>query len=290
MRWVMGEDTMGESMTGFSSAVTGRSNRAYLGDVGSAAARSGVAALALVFLSSASYAAPFSDQFSGTTLNPGWTVVTPNPASTVGLTGSGDLQIVASPLNGGSDLYPGSNYNAPVILQPINPSLNWTIETEISFDPTNNYQGAGILLATTTSPFTSTSQFSRIAERAFYPNGGGNVVEGAGGGSLLYSGTTTYLEVTKLGDVYTTSYSSDGSSWTEIGSGADPTAYSEIGLFTLRQPWDGDTSLSSTADFNFFNVTVNSVPEPSTWAMLLAGFAGLGFAGYRRARAAASAA
>jgi hypothetical protein len=28
-----------------------------------------------------------------------------------------------------------------------------------------------------------------------------------------------------------------------------------------------------------------AVPEPSTWAMLLLGFAGLGFAGYRRARA-----
>jgi hypothetical protein len=27
------------------------------------------------------------------------------------------------------------------------------------------------------------------------------------------------------------------------------------------------------------------VPEPSTWAMMLLGFAGLGFAGYRRARA-----
>jgi hypothetical protein len=29
------------------------------------------------------------------------------------------------------------------------------------------------------------------------------------------------------------------------------------------------------------------VPEPATWAMLLAGFAGLGFAGYRRAQGAA---
>jgi uncharacterized membrane protein len=28
-----------------------------------------------------------------------------------------------------------------------------------------------------------------------------------------------------------------------------------------------------------------SVPEPSTWAMMLLGFAGLGYAGYRRARA-----
>ena len=30
-----------------------------------------------------------------------------------------------------------------------------------------------------------------------------------------------------------------------------------------------------------------TVPEPSTWAMMLLGFAGLGFAGYRRAKLAA---
>jgi PEP-CTERM motif len=29
-------------------------------------------------------------------------------------------------------------------------------------------------------------------------------------------------------------------------------------------------------------------PEPSTWAMMLLGFAGLGFAGYRRAKAGAA--
>jgi hypothetical protein len=28
-----------------------------------------------------------------------------------------------------------------------------------------------------------------------------------------------------------------------------------------------------------------TIPEPSTWAMMLAGFAGLGLAGYRRAKA-----
>jgi uncharacterized membrane protein len=30
------------------------------------------------------------------------------------------------------------------------------------------------------------------------------------------------------------------------------------------------------------------VPEPSTWAMMLVGFAGLGFTGYRRAKAGAA--
>jgi hypothetical protein len=35
--------------------------------------------------------------------------------------------------------------------------------------------------------------------------------------------------------------------------------------------------------------TTSAVPEPSTWAMLLIGFAGLGFAGYRKARSAGTA-
>jgi hypothetical protein len=34
---------------------------------------------------------------------------------------------------------------------------------------------------------------------------------------------------------------------------------------------------------------VTNVPEPSTWAMMLVGFAGLGFAGYRRSKAVAKA-
>jgi PEP-CTERM motif len=33
-----------------------------------------------------------------------------------------------------------------------------------------------------------------------------------------------------------------------------------------------------------------TVPEPSTWAMMLVGFAGLGFAGYRASRRTAAAA
>jgi PEP-CTERM motif len=34
---------------------------------------------------------------------------------------------------------------------------------------------------------------------------------------------------------------------------------------------------------------VPTIPEPSTWAMMLLGFAGLGFAGYRKARSARTA-
>ncbi len=33
-----------------------------------------------------------------------------------------------------------------------------------------------------------------------------------------------------------------------------------------------------------FTLVSGAVPEPSTWAMTLLGFAGLGYAGYRKAR------
>ena len=43
-------------------------------------------------------------------------------------------------------------------------------------------------------------------------------------------------------------------------------------------------SSKDTTDFGLGNFTVATAPEPSTWAMMLAGFAGLGFAGYRARR------
>jgi PEP-CTERM motif len=39
-------------------------------------------------------------------------------------------------------------------------------------------------------------------------------------------------------------------------------------------------------DFYISKVDANAVPEPATWAMMLIGFASLGFGGYRRAKTA----
>jgi hypothetical protein len=41
--------------------------------------------------------------------------------------------------------------------------------------------------------------------------------------------------------------------------------------------------------FNAISISGTVVPEPSTWAMMLLGFAGLGFAGYRHAKKASPA-
>ena len=43
-------------------------------------------------------------------------------------------------------------------------------------------------------------------------------------------------------------------------------------------------TFTRTGVFNGTMTPVIAVPEPSTWAMLIIGFAGLGYAGFRRAK------
>ena len=69
------------------------------------------------------------------------------------------------------------------------------------------------------------------------------------------------------------------------------TAQNPGGYWNLWGTSPGNYSLwESVGSYNYpieesGNLSMTAVPEPSTWAMMLLGFAGLGYAGYRRARA-----
>jgi hypothetical protein len=53
----------------------------------------------------------------------------------------------------------------------------------------------------------------------------------------------------------------------------------------IRISWQGTNNLNVAIDNIDYTLTnVGPVPEPSTWAMMLLGFAGVGFVAYRRAR------
>jgi uncharacterized membrane protein len=58
-----------------------------------------------------------------------------------------------------------------------------------------------------------------------------------------------------------------------------------INLGGLSGSTNSDADAINNAGVIVGSSTIASIPEPSTWAMMLAGFAGLGFAGYRRAKA-----
>jgi PEP-CTERM motif len=61
--------------------------------------------------------------------------------------------------------------------------------------------------------------------------------------------------------------------------------FSAIGSLSVVKDQSDFAGNAGSADSsilgNAFSVT--AVPEPSTWAMMLAGFGGLGFLGYRKA-------
>ena len=86
---------------------------------------------------------PFSDVFAkDTTLNAKWTLAEPNTASSYRL-GKKGLLLDASAQNGGSDLWPVTNYNASLLLQPLTSTLNWTVKrNSLSRSPTATWAPA----------------------------------------------------------------------------------------------------------------------------------------------------
>ena len=72
-------------------------------------------------------------------------------------------------------------------------------------------------------------------------------------------------------------------------------AHDAVWIAGLDVPWTSSDEQSSGSAQSFAGVRIsvaavgsNTVPEPSTWAMILLGFGGLGFMGYRKARVAAT--
>jgi hypothetical protein len=105
----------------------------------------------------------------------------------------------------------------------------------------------------TLSTWTSTSSVS-----PFIPLG--SVIEQAPVSAPSSGGQTAVVgSFTPLGD-----FEEAGSYFVEVAGTS--------GLGSLKLAIDGNVT------------TLGAVPEPSTWAMMLVGFAGLGYAGYRRAR------
>jgi hypothetical protein len=145
-------------------------------------------------------------------------------------------------------------------------------------------------------------------------SGGGIVMNNGGGGSeglyaTPYSDGTNYMAVLSGQSetvVYGKTYSELGLYWGSIDTYNVITLFNGANSVVVSVPpvSDGDQFASdsnryfvvSGFDFNkvvfgssqnsfeFDNVAVAGAPEPSTWAMMLLGFAGLGFAGYRKAK------
>jgi hypothetical protein len=130
-------------------------------------------------------------------------------------------------------------------------------------------------------------------------------VLGGGSEQIAFSGLKTSFGL-YWGSVDTynslTFYNGNVSVATISGADVDPpfeanggqTEYASNGyvLISALPQFDRVVAASSSNSFELDNVVAggaSAVPEPSTWAMLLLGFAGLGYAGFRRSKGTISA-
>ena len=125
-----------------------------------------------------------------------------------------------------------------------------------------------------------------LSSQYFTNNGGETFLTVSGGGFPIYTYSETFASIDMAAGTYFVSVEPDLGfppqwGWA-TGTGGDGGAY---------QTFFGTTSpIGVSMAFDITGTTVLTVPEPSTWAMMMLGFAGLGFAGYRAARKSVAAA
>lgn len=197
----------------------------------------------------------FLDDFSHHTLDEDWIIVNKNPDSRF-VPHNGTLEIVASPLNGGSDLWPHplSNFNGPRLVRPI--EGDWLAEALVFLTPTSMFQSAGFVLINEED--SSSDEVSRFNEYAYHSFGDQTqMIYGANNPAdrTFIENVPMYLRLKKEGITYSTWHSTDGIEWISTGSRDMETPVHYFGITSLRQPWDGDMSLYTHAVYDYVKIS-----------------------------------
>ncbi len=195
---------------------------------------------------------------------------------------------------------------ATSMVEGLAPSHASTLIAEVSGDPI----GAAGISAGNAISFTTTSLFTDVTISALLYSSTGDPGTGSATVYLTDSigaGTTTANEIARatLTEVFTgltlpagTYYvieasdtgSAVGADWGEPEFPVETTApgvtiHTDLIASSLASYSPASAFAADTGDGFAFSITGSPVPEPSTWAMMMLGFAGLGYAGFRSARA-----
>ena len=187
-----------------------------------------------------------TDEFNSATLDSAWSWVRQDSANWSLTENPGSMRIKCQ----SGDLWGGMN-NAKNLLLRNAPSGDWTMTTKLSFNPSQNYQQAGLMV------YKDDDNYVRLTRHYGDYSGTGHIetvkeISGAPVSTdLASSDTSVYLKIVKSGITYTMSYNTDGgSSWTQVEqyTGVDLGISIKVGICCFGGP------TGVNADFDWFDI------------------------------------
>jgi len=160
-----------------------------------------------------------------------WEVVDPQGDGTIELVGAGtpDAQLLLS-VPQGTVHDPWTSNTALRAMQPA-ADEDFQIEVKFESEPTQQYQGQGLLVEQDTSNYVRFDVFSDGKSLRVFSATFTNGVPTVRTNQSIASGPTTYLRLSRSGNQWTTWYSYDGSNWVTAASFTHPLAVSSVGVF-----------------------------------------------------------
>jgi regulation of enolase protein 1 (concanavalin A-like superfamily) len=206
-----------------------------------------------------------SDDFNTAELSPIWTFVNPlgDSSASVGGVGTGTAQLTID--------VPGVTWHdawddndAPRVMQSVDDS---DFEVEVKFETvlTQQFQIMGLIVEQDTQRWLRFDFFNNGSDTVVFAGTttGGNSSIRIGPVVVESPGANLWLKVNRSGNIWTMSYSTDGSDWTEAGAFTSTMVVESVGVFAgNRGPLEGDDSPAITAVVDYvFDTASPIVPE-----------------------------
>jgi basic membrane protein A len=190
----------------------------------------------------------FEDDFDGQ-LAAGWTWLAEDPSRWSLSAVDGALQITAADASLDGPALP------PNILVRDVPATDFEITTSLRFEPTSNYQAAGLIVFQDQG---NALQFGRaFCDLPGACVGDGLYFDNFEDGSLVgsnyqteYHSPVIYLRLQRLGNTYSGYFSADGQQWTKIGEHSRDFSQIRVGLIAAQAP------VGIPAVFDYFTLNV----------------------------------
>ncbi|HWM09524.1 MAG TPA: PKD domain-containing protein, partial [Solirubrobacteraceae bacterium] len=201
---------------------------------------------------------PGNDEFDGTTLDASrWSVVRRDDQYLS--VADGSLNINAQP---GEDIHNADSGLRNIVLRDLPDSGPWTATTRVAWNPTLNYQNAGLLIYTDDGNWIKTGMVwngSRTFEAFKETNNTASGLGSAGAGAGFPS--TFYVRLTSDGTTVRAQRSADGETWTNTGNPTNLNGLTnpKVGMYATAST--AANSQPITARFDYF--TLDAPAEPS---------------------------